>query len=117
MDHHLNAQRVLNNELGFNTTRMTFLFGNAATLAINAFADLDSASKMALSAFVVILNIASLLSFDTELKTYAALTKDNGDDNSAYASAGKENPWGAFRVFCVLICVVAAVTQWMAINA
>jgi hypothetical protein len=117
MDHHLNAQRTHNNELGFNTTRMTFIFGNSATLAINAFADLDSASKMALSAFVVILNIASLLSFDTELKTFAALTKDNGDDSSAYASTGKENPWTAFRIFCVLICVVAAVTQWMAINA
>ena len=117
MDHHLNAQRFHNNELGFNTTRMTFLFGNAGALAINAFADLDSASKMALSAFVVILNIASLLSFDAELKTFVALTKDSGDDNSAYASAGKANPWGAFRVFCVLICVVAAVTQWMAINA
>ena len=117
MDHHLNAQRVHNNELGFNTTRMTFLFGNAAALAINAFADLDSASKLALSAFVVILNIASLLSFDAELKIYAALTKDTGDENSAYAKNGKETPWGAFRVFCMLICVVAAVTQWMAINA
>ena len=49
MDHHLNAQRVHNNELGFNTTRMTFLFGNAAALAINAFADLDSASKMVMT--------------------------------------------------------------------
>ena len=117
MDHHVNAQRTHNNELGFNTTRMTFLFGNAAALAINAFADLDSASKLALSAFVVILNIASLLSFDAELKIYAALTKDTGDENSAYAKNGKETPWGAFRVFCVLICVVAAVTQWMAINA
>ena len=117
MDQNAGMGRLHVVELGFNTTRMTFIFGNAAALAINAFADLDSASKMALSAFVVILNIASLLSFDTELKTFAALTKDNGDDNSAYASAGKENPWGAFRVFCVLICVVAAVTQWMAINA
>ena len=117
MDHHVNAQRTHNNELGFNTTRMTFLFGNAAALAINAFADLDSASKLALSAFVVILNIASLLSFDAELKIYAALTKDTGDENSAYAKNGKETPWGAFRVFCILICVVAAVTQWMAINA
>jgi hypothetical protein len=117
MDHHVNAQRTHNNELGFNTTRMTFLFGNAAALAINAFADLDSASKMALSAFVVILNIASLLSFDTELKTFAALSQDNGDEKSAYANGAKQNPWGAFRVFCVLICVVAAVTQWMAINA
>ena len=117
MDQNAGMGRLHVVELGFNTTRMTFLFGNAAALAINAFADLDSASKLALSAFVVILNIASLLSFDAELKIYAALTKDTGDENSAYAKNGKETPWGAFRVFCVLICVVAAVTQWMAINA
>jgi len=118
MDQNLNAKRVHNTELGFNTTRMVFIFGNLATLAMITFGDLTSDPfKLALSAFVVILNIASLLSFDTELKTFAALTKDSGDDNSAYVSAGKANPWGAFRVFCLVICVVAAVTQWMAINS
>jgi hypothetical protein len=75
MDHHLNAQRTHNNELGFNTTRMVFIFGNLATLAIHAFADLDSASKMALSAFVIIVNLASVLSFDTELKQFEAIGK------------------------------------------
>jgi hypothetical protein len=117
MDQHLNAQRVHNTELGFNTTRMVFIFGNLATLAIHAFADLDSASKMALSAFVIIVNLASVLSFDTELKQFEAIGKDTQDENSNYAKAGTKNPWSAFRVFCVLICVVAAVTQWMAINA
>ena len=117
MDQNLNVKRFHNNELGFNTTRMTFLFGNAATLAINAFADLDSASKLALSAFVVMLNFASLLAFDSELKTFLALSKDAGKEKSEYVTAGKKTPWGAFRVFCLLICVVAAVTQVMAINA
>ena len=117
MDQHLNAQRVHNTELGFNTTRMVFIFGNLATLAIHAFADLDSSSKLALSAFVVIVNIASVLSFDTELKQFQAVGQDTNDENSNYAKAGAKNPWGAFRVFCLLICLVAAVTQLMAINA
>ena len=117
MDQHLNAQRVHNTELGFNTTRMVFIFGNLATLAIHAFADLDSSSKLALSAFVVIVNIASVLSFDTELKQFQAVGQDTNDENSNYSKAGARNPWGAFRVFCLLICLVAAVTQLMAINA
>ena len=117
MDQNLNAKRFHNNELAFNTTRMTFLFGNAATLGINSFADLSSSAKLALTAFVVILNIASLLAFDTELKTFSALSKDAGDEKSAYSTEGSKTPWGAFRVFCALICVVALVTQWMAINA
>jgi hypothetical protein len=58
-----------------------------------------------------------VLSFDAELKIYAALSKDTGDENSAYAKNGRETPWGVFRVFCVVICIAAAVTQWMAINA
>ena len=57
-----------------------------------------------------------VLSFDTELKIFAALSKDTGDENSAYANGGKQTPWGAFRVFCLVICVAAALTQWMAIN-
>jgi hypothetical protein len=117
MDQHLNAQRVHNTELGFNTTRMIFIFGNLGTLAIHAFADLDSASKMALSAFVIIINIASVLSFDTELKQFEAIGKDTNEEKSNYAQAGSKNPWGAFRVFCLLICLVAAITQVMAINA
>jgi hypothetical protein len=104
-------------ELGFNTTRMLFTFGNLAAIAIDALADLSDGSKLALSAAVVILNISCVLSFDAELKIYAALSKDTGDENSAYAKNGKETPWGAFRIFCLLICVVAAVTQVMAINA
>jgi hypothetical protein len=117
MDHHLITQRAHNNELGFNTTRMTFVFGNIATIALNVLADLSSQEKLALSAFVVMLNIASFLSFDTELKIFAALSKDTGDENSTYAAGGKQTPWGAFRVFCTIICLVAAVTQLMAINA
>ena len=69
MDQNLNAKRVHNTELGFNTTRMVFIFGNLATLAMITFGDLSGDSlKLALSAIVIIINIASVLSFDTELK-------------------------------------------------
>jgi len=104
-------------ELGFNTTRMLFTFGNLAAIAIDALADLSDGSKLALSVAVVILNVSCVLSFDAELKIYAALSKDTGDENSAYAKNGRETPWGVFRVFCLLICIAAALTQWMAINA
>ena len=117
MDQHLNAARAHNVELGFNNTRTLFTFGNLAAIAIDALADLSDGSKLALSVAVVILNLSCVLSFDTELKIFASLSKDTGDENSAYANGGKTTPWGAFRVFCVVICVVAAVTQWMAINA
>jgi len=120
MDQHLNARRVHNTELGFNTTRMVFIFGNLATLAMITFGDLDLGGnplKLALSAIVVIINIASVLSFDTELKQFQAVGHDTNDENSHYSKAGAKNPWGAFRIFCLLICVVAAVTQLMAINA
>ena len=103
-------------ELGFNTTRMLFTFGNLGAIAIDALADLSDGSKLALSVFVVILNIASVLSFDAELKIFAALSKDTGDENSAYAKNSRETPWGVFRVFCLVICIAAALTQWMAIN-
>jgi hypothetical protein len=118
MDQNLNARRVHNTELGFNTTRMVFIFGNLATLAMITFGDLSSDPfKLALSAFVIIINIASVLSFDTELKQFEAIGKDTHEEKSNYAQAGSKNPWGAFRVFCLLICVAAAVTQFMAINA
>jgi hypothetical protein len=103
-------------ELGFNTTRMLFTFGNLGAIAIDALADLSDGSKLALSVAVVILNISCVLSFDAELKIFAALSKDTGDESSAYAKNGRETPWGAFRVFCLVICIAAAVTQWMAIN-
>jgi len=116
MDQQLNAARGHNVELGFNNTRTLFTFGNLAAIAIDALADLSDGSKLALSVAVVILNISCVLSFDAELKIFAALSKDSGDENTAYARNGRETPWGVFRVFCLVICVVAAVTQWMAIN-
>ena len=61
MDQNANAARGHQVELGFNTTRMTFVFGNIAALAIDALADLSDGSKLALSVFVVILNIACVL--------------------------------------------------------
>ena len=117
MDQNVGIGRLHVVELGFNTTRMLFTFGNLAAIAIDALADLSDGSKLALSVAVVILNISCVLSFDAELKIYAALSKDTGDENTAYAKNGKETPWGVFRIFCLLICVVAAVTQVMAINA
>ena len=41
MDQDLNIKRAHNTELGFNTTRMTFVFGNIGAIAINSFADLQ----------------------------------------------------------------------------
>jgi hypothetical protein len=117
MDQNLNAARVHNAELGFNTSRMTFIFGNASAIAINSFADLHSQTQLALAAFVIVLNIASFLSFDTELQQFAAVAKDSAGENSHYLSAGTKTPWGAFRAFCFLICLVLAVTQVMAIYA
>ncbi len=116
MDQNQGIGRLHVVELGFNTTRMLFTFGNLAAIAIDGLADLSDGSKLALSVAVVILNISCVLSFDAELKIYAALGKDAGDENSAYAKNSKQTPWGAFRVFCLVICVAAAVTQWMAIN-
>ena len=117
MDQNIGIGRLKVVELGFNTTRMLFTFGNLGAIAIDALADLSDGSKLALSVAVVILNISCVLSFDAELKIYAALSKDTGDENSAYAKNGRETPWGVFRVFCLVICVAAALTQWMAINA
>ena len=85
-------------------------------LLLMPLADLSDGSKLALSVAVLILNISCVLSFDAELKIYAALSKDAGDENSAYAKNSRETPWGVFRVFCLVICVVAAVAQLMAIN-
>lgn len=117
MDQNLNIKRAHNTELGFNTSRMTYVLGNIGAIAINSFADLTSQSQVALSAFVVILNLVSFLSFDTELKQFAAITKDSSEENSHYIDEGKKTPFGAFRAVCLIICVVAAVTQLMAINA
>ena len=116
MDQNIGIGRLKVVELGFNTTRMLFTFGNLGAIAIDALADLSDGSKLALSVAVVILNISCVLSFDAELKIYAALSKDAGDENSAYAKNSRETPWGVFRVFCLVICIAAAVTQWMAIN-
>jgi hypothetical protein len=115
MDQNLNAARVHNAELGFNTSRMTFIFGNASAIAINAFADLNSQAQLSLAAFVVIGNLASFLSFDTELKSFEAVAKDSSGENSHYVTGGSKTPWGTFRAFCLLICLVLAVTQVMAI--
>ena len=116
MDQNQSIGRLHVVELGFNNTRTLFTFGNLAAIAIDALADLSDGSKLALSVAVVILNISCVLSFDAELKIYAALSKDAGDENSAYAKNSRETPWGVFRVFCLVICIAAAVTQWLAIN-
>ena len=115
MDQNLNTKRLHVAEIGFNTSRMTFLFGNAIALAINSFAHLNSKSQLALAAFVVMLNIASFLSFDTELKQFAALTADAAGEKSEYVKMGKKVPYTAFRLFCFVISVVAIVTQLRAI--
>jgi len=57
MDQNIGIGRLKVVELGFNTTRMLFTFGNLAAIAIDALADLSDGSKLALSVAVVILNI------------------------------------------------------------
>jgi len=117
MEQNLNAERVHNTYLGFNTTRMMFTFGNIAAIAVNVFGDLESSAKIALSAFVVLLNLSSLLSFENELKQFQAISKDGSSENSNYTNVGASSSWSGFRIFCALICVIASVTQLMAINA
>ena len=63
MDQNQGIGRLKVVELGFNTTRMLFTFGNLAAIAIDALADLSDGSKLALSVAVVILNISCVLSF------------------------------------------------------
>ena len=90
MDQNLNAKRVHNTELGFNTTRMVFIFGNLATLAMITFGDLSSDPfKLALSAFVIIINIASVLSFDTELSSLRLLAKTQMRRNQTMHKLGQ----------------------------
>ena len=103
--------------LGFNATRTLFVLGNMATIAVISFADLGSQAQLALASMVLIVNFVSLLSFEQDLKTFAALAADMGDEKSHFASGGKASPWGAFRVICLIICIVLAVTQVMAIYA
>lgn len=90
MDQNLNAASGHNVRLGLNTTRMLFTFGNLTAIAIDALADLSDGLKLALSVAVVILNISCVLSFDTELKIFVSLSKDTGDENSAYANGDKK---------------------------
>jgi len=89
MDQNLNAARGHNFKLGLNTTRMLFTFGNLTAISIDALADLSDGLKLALSVAVVILNFSCVLSFDTELKIFASLSNDTGDENSASANGGK----------------------------
>jgi len=117
MDQNLNATRGHSARLASNATRTLFILGNMASIAVISFADLGSQAQLALASMVVIVNIASLLSFDQDLKTFAALTADAGDEKSNCASLAKTSPWGAFWVFCLIICIVAAVTRVMAIYA
>ena len=117
MDQNLNAPRLHSQVLGFNATRTLFILGNMATIAVISFADVGSQAQLALASMVVIVNIASLLSLEQDLKTFAALAADMGDEKSHYASGGMASPWGAFRVICLIICIVLAVTQVMAIYA
>jgi len=117
MHQNLNETRVRSTLLASNATRTLFILGNMASIAVISFADLGSQAQLALASMVVIVNILSLLALDQDLKNLAALSADAGDEQSHYASVAKTNPWGAFRVFGLIICIVAAVTQVMAICA
>ena len=101
----------------FNTTRMIFVIGNLVTMGVIAFTDLGSQKQLALSALVFINNLMSFLSLNAELKQFDAIAEDGKDENSHYTRATTATPWRIFRILCMLMCLVASLTQIMAIYA
>lgn len=101
----------------FNTTRMIFVNANLVTMGIIAFADLGSQTQLALSALIFINNLVSFLSLNVELKQFDAIAEDGKGENSHYTRASTATPWRSFRLLCMLMCLVASLTQIMAIYA
>jgi hypothetical protein len=107
MDANVRASDYQTTVFSFRSISYTFTAGNAASLAIIVFGDLTSQAQLALAAFVVMLNLASALSFDNSLRAMSVLAKE----------MGWKGPFGFYRIFCLVVCIVAAVTQLLAIYA
>ena len=117
MDANVRASDYQTTVMSFRSISYTFTVGNAASLAIIVFGDLTSQAQLALAAFVVMLNLASALSFDNSLRASSVLARDLQNENSNYGKAAGKAPFGFYRTFCLVVCIVAAVTQLLAIYA
>ena len=117
MDANVRASDSRSTVIGFESSAIRNLVGNAASLAIIVFGDLTSQAQLALAAFVVINNLASALSFDNQIGSFSVLAKDQQNENSNYGKEAGKAPFGFYRIFCLVICIVAAVTQLLAIYA
>ena len=115
MDANVRASDSRSTVIGFESTAIRNIVGNAASLAIIVFGDLTSQAQLALAAFVVINNLASALSFDNQIGSFSVLAKDQQNENTNYGKAAGKAPFGFYRIFSVVACIVAAVTQLFAI--
>lgn len=107
MDANVRAIDLQTTVFSFRAISYTFIAGNAASLAIIVFGDLTSQAQLAVAAFVVMLNLFSALSFDNSLRSMSDLAKE----------MGWKGPFGFYRTFALIICIVSAVTQLLAIYA
>ena len=117
MDANVRASDYRSTIISFRSSSFTFTVGNIASLVIIVFGDLTSQAQLALAAFVVILNLASVLSFENAIGGFSVLAKDQQNENSNMGKEAGKAPFGFFRIFCLVICIVAAVTQLLAIYA
>ena len=117
MDANVRASDYRSTVISFESSTFQFVVGNVASLAIIVFGDLTSQAQLALAAFVVILNLASVLSFENAIGGFSVLAKDQQNENSNMGKEAGKAPFGFYRIFCVVSCIVAAVTQLLAIYA
>ena len=117
MDANVRASDYRSTVISFELSAITLTVGNIASLVIIVFGDLTSQAQLAVAAFVVILNLASALSFDNGIGGFSVLAKDLQNENSNFGKEAGKAPFGFFRIFCLVICIVAAVTQLLAIYA
>ena len=117
MDANVRASDYRSTVISFESSTFQFFVGNVASLAIIVFSDLTSQAQLALAAFVVILNLVSALSFENGIGSFSVLAKDLQNENTNFGKEAGKAPFGFYRIFCVVACIVAAVTQLLAIYA
>ena len=84
-------------------------------MGIIAFAELSSQERLALSILVFINNLISFSSLNAELKQFDAIAEDGKNENSHHSRAATAVPWRTYRALCMLMCLVASLTQIVAI--
>ena len=117
MDANVRASDYRSTVISFESSSFQFVVGNIASLVIIVFGDLTSQAQLALAAFVVINNLAGAVSFDSAIGGFSVLAKDLQNENSNMGKEAGKAPFGFYRIFCLVICIVAAVTQLLAIYA